>query len=150
MTLTVLTAMMLATPTFPSVVAAAVSGPAPSCSVCHQGATMRGTVTTPVGAALRERGLQAGDEASLKEALRTLAGVDSDADGVADLQELSEGADPNRAQSAEAPPLPRYGCATSPTAGALWCLLVVLRTLGRRQSRQSRGVTRRWNSAPKT
>ena len=70
----------------------------PPCGVCHvKGNTGIGTAETPFALALRERGLMAGDDHSLTSALTALEkdGVDSDGDGVIDVDELSEGTDPN-------------------------------------------------------
>lgn len=131
MILSVLTATILATPNFPAVVAAWSSGPSPDCTVCHRGAPMRGTVTTPFGAALRERGLMASDEATLTTALENLQGVDSDGDGANDRDELRDGGDPNQASTTAGPPLPQYGCSTAP-GQALWSLLILSLTLPRR------------------
>jgi hypothetical protein len=62
-----------ATPTFPGVLEDALTLSAtPSCAVCHQGATSRGTVTTSLGKALTSRGMVAGDEASLRTAIAAL------------------------------------------------------------------------------
>lgn len=62
-----------ATPSFPGVLQDALAlTTTPSCAVCHQGATSRGTVTTPLGKALASRGMVAGDEASLRTAIAAL------------------------------------------------------------------------------
>ncbi len=46
---------------------------APLCTICHQGATGAGTVTTDLGRALRSRGLVGGgNEASLRTAITAL------------------------------------------------------------------------------
>lgn len=116
-----------ATPGFPAAIQRAL-GPAqaPPCALCHAGgATGRGTVTTPVGQALRARGLQAGDESSLAAALAALERdrVDSDGDGALDVDELRAGADPNRAADL---PAVEYGCALSgPGAGGALPLLLL-------------------------
>lgn len=95
------------------------------CGLCHtNGETRSGTVTTPIGAALRQRGLRAGDTASLLAALDQLEAesVDSDSDGVIDVAELIAGSNPNVADSStgggggtpivEVPPA-RFGCGAS-------------------------------------
>jgi hypothetical protein len=51
--------VVLSTSGFPSELASATGGPAPSCSVCHVGTTMRGTVTSPFGRAMLGKGLMA-------------------------------------------------------------------------------------------
>lgn len=73
--------------------------PPQSCSLCHTGGiTGAGTVTTPFGTALRQRNLESGNVNTLITALDTLEtdGVDSDGDGVTDIDELKAGTDPNR------------------------------------------------------
>lgn len=72
--------------------------PAQSCSLCHtNGITGTGTVNTPIGKALRMRGLVSNDDASLIAALNQLAtdAVDSDGDGTTDVAELMAGTNPN-------------------------------------------------------
>jgi MYXO-CTERM domain-containing protein len=72
---------------------------APTCTLCH--ATNiggPGTVVTPFGIAMGERGLTGGGNiAGLTETLDVMAtdAVDSDGDGTSDLDELFLGADPN-------------------------------------------------------
>lgn len=75
----------------------------PRCELCHtNGITARGTVTTPFGSALLGRGLAAYDVASLNAALDTLTTemVDSDGDGVSDVEELANDTDPNKVPGA--------------------------------------------------
>jgi len=70
----------------------------PPCAICHtNGITGIGTVNTPFGTAMRMHGLVAGSDASLNTALDAMAaaGVDSDGDGVTDVDELKAGTDPN-------------------------------------------------------
>ena len=77
------------------------SPPAQSCSLCHSnGITGSGTVNTPIGKALRARGLVSNNDASLKTALDKLAtdAVDSDGDTVTDVAELMAGTNPNVAE----------------------------------------------------
>lgn len=96
----------------------------PACSLCHlNGATGRGTVTTPFGTALRTRGLVASDEASLNAALDKMAAdkVDSDGNGETDIDALKAGHDPNGA----AVPQAGYGCnASGSREGSLAAILV--------------------------
>ncbi len=131
MTLTITLALVLSTPNFPAKVAALSGGPAPACALCHQGGvTGRGTVTTPFGAALRERGLLANDEASLATAWAAMRGVDSDGDGTTDTDELTSGADPNAGATTLTP---EYGCTTTPSWPLVAMLVACLRR--RRQTK---------------
>lgn len=135
MTTALLTALVLATPNFPAEVSRLTGGPQPSCAVCHVGPTQRGTVTTPLGKALRDRGLVANDVPSLEAAVSSLGQTDSDGDGVGDLEELKAGEDPNVA-GVKAPPEPSYGCAAAPWSGlGLWAVWVVMAAHGRRGRR---------------
>lgn len=106
--------LAFATSGFPGVIESTVPTPGPvDCAVCHAGgATRRGTVTTPFGLALRARGLQPKDNASLEAALAALRteGVDSDMDGVADITELEMGTNPNAAPGQNDLPPIQYGC----------------------------------------
>jgi uncharacterized protein (TIGR03382 family) len=109
----------LATPNFPGAIRANLGAVAsPACAVCHAGGvTGRGTVTTPFGAAMRARGLVAYDETSLTAALAALTqdNVDSNGDGVADVDALKQGLDPNVGGSSG--PVPEYGCVGSVAGG---------------------------------
>lgn len=108
------------TPGFPDALAAHLGATArPSCSVCHAGgATGNGTVTTPFGAAMRARGLVAFDEGSLAQALDRMAAdqIDSNGDGVTDVEELQQGLDPNAGAAATG--APSYGCVGRVAGGA--------------------------------
>lgn len=119
----ILSSAALASGNYPGLVAQELSVDAPACSLCHDGATTFGTVTTPFGAAMLEAGLVASDEDSLVSALATLEseGTDSDGDGVGDIDELLDGTDPNGI--GDGGPGPAYGCVGStrpgrPLAGA--------------------------------
>ncbi|NUQ73084.1 MAG: hypothetical protein HUU21_05970 [Polyangiaceae bacterium] len=114
-----------ATPTFPPRIAAELGLPnPPACSLCHEGATQKGTVITPFGASMRSRGLVAYDEGSLTNALLALEGegTDSDGDGVGDIEELLQGADPNEVEGAggggDAAIVPEYGCSAGTRGGS--------------------------------
>lgn len=87
----------------------------PPCSVCHlKGNTGPGTVQTPVGIALRARGMSGHDEASLGRAVDALAsdGTDSDGDGASDVEELRAQVDPNSPgnQRLDSASDPTFGC----------------------------------------
>ena len=84
----------------------------PACTLCHNTPSGGfGTVTTPFGQSMRARGLVAQNLGSLDTALDALAAehTDSDGDGVADIDELKAGSDPNVAGGGSATP-PTYGC----------------------------------------
>jgi len=106
-----------AVPIFPEVIQTALNATeAPDCSVCHSGGrTGVGTVNTPFGTAMRARGLVKFDVPSLEAALAKMTSdkVDSNGDGVLDVEELRQGKDPNPAAGtagagAEEPVT--YGC----------------------------------------
>jgi len=69
----------------------------PPCSVCHsKGNVGSATPITPFALSLRSRGLS-GDNNSVSTSLTKLKAdnVDSDGDGVTDIDELTAGSDPN-------------------------------------------------------
>ena len=83
----------------------------PPCSLCHtNGITGRGTVTTPFGKAMLQRGLVASNESALNSALDKMVAdkVDSDLDGATDIDELKAGTNPNGDTLSVA-----YGCNAS-------------------------------------
>ncbi|CAN5365836.1 hypothetical protein BH09MYX1_BH09MYX1_10230 [soil metagenome] len=88
-----------ATSNFPSTIRAKLTlSYDPACATCHSnGITGRGTVTTPFGKSMLARGLVASDESALDGALDKMITdkVDSDLDGVTDIDELKAGTDPN-------------------------------------------------------
>jgi hypothetical protein len=86
----------------------------PPCTLCHrdfQGG--RGSVIKPFGTSMMKNGLTYQDPASVAAALGALKAnaVDSDGDGVADIDELGVGRDPDVAGNGDlCPAAPRYGC----------------------------------------
>jgi Bacterial TSP3 repeat len=84
------------------------------CAVCHiKGNVASATPITPFALSLRARGMT-GDNQSLSSALDKLKSdaVDSDGDGVTDVDELKAGTDPNSSANAsiEDNQEPGYGC----------------------------------------
>jgi hypothetical protein len=134
-----------ATPTFPGVIRQQLGGSAdPSCQVCHSGPTRIGTVTRSFGLAMRERGLQLYNEASLKSALDKMRSdaVDSDGDGTIDVEALKAGKDPNgdgkTASIGDQTPKPEYGCVGSVAPAEPGSLLSILLALGFVAARRKR------------
>ncbi len=121
-----------ASPTFPAAVQSHLSLTyTPACAICHtNGVTGTGTVNTPFGKSMRNRGLAAGNDGSVGTALDKLEAdnVDSDGDTVLDIDELVMGTNVNVKDKGAAPsaggPELAYGCgaqiaprAVDPTAG---------------------------------
>jgi hypothetical protein len=121
---------------------------APACTVCHSNNLGgSGTVTKKFGAALRARGLEAGDTGSLADALTRLEadGVDSDGDGTGDVAELRAGTDPNTGTgTGQGGDGAQGGCAAGPSAGPCALLaslaLLALRAAAGRRGRRAPGA----------
>ncbi len=132
----------------------------PQCTVCHTNNVGGiGTVTKDFGIALKARGLVLEDVASLHSAIDQLDadGVDSDGDGVTDVDELHGGTDPNVADAsggdagpvalATAPVEYGFGCSAAAGAAPFFVLAFFLAPAlvwraGRRPAPPLRGARR--------
>ena len=89
----------------------------PPCSICHlKNNTGVGTANTPFVLALRERGLDGESRTSLSDALTQLddAKIDSDGDGVSDVDELRAATDPNSTAPVSLMDVqPQWGCSVA-------------------------------------
>jgi len=129
---------------------------APACTLCHrndQGGV--GTVIRPFGRTMMTQfGLSSGNVAALRAAISgsDAAKLDSDGDGVSDIDELRMGTDPNVGvsgmESGPDVPLPQTGCAVNPSlprspASGVAALSVVIVGLSLQyRHRRSRRATR--------
>ncbi len=104
---------------------------APPCTLCHQGSTGAGTVTTDLGRALRSRGLVGGsNEQSLRRAIRALV-----AEGNPAIAPYVSGAAVPAVVSG-----PEYGCAIHAPArtNSAWALVLgVCAVLARARRRRA-------------
>jgi len=119
-----------ATATYPAEVASFVGMPCtPICTLCHASAAGGGVAGQPFAVAAKSRGLIPNDTQSLDDALTTMQddGVDSDGDGVSDVDELIAGDNPNGGTAFCAGEIPTYGCvSTVPFAPSGLALLSAL------------------------
>ena len=104
-----------ASPTYPEKLKETLGMPCtPQCIVCHRtNEGGEGTVITPFGdAMLFEGNLGPKQPDALPDALNAVeaAGIDSDGDGVGDVEELRQGNDPNNPEQAVQCSGPEYGC----------------------------------------
>ena len=117
---------LLATPDFPGVLQQQFGLPnTPRCTVCHAtDAGGSGTATRPFGVYLRSRGLQAGDDDSLRNALLADIGENHSSNGgqTTDVVALKAGDDPN----GDSGPTPAYGCSSNSAAPSVFMLLLLV------------------------
>jgi hypothetical protein len=125
---------------YPGRVADHLGGPAPACNLCHQSPAGGGPVVTAFANAMVDAGLTGGgNDSALLAALDSLDadGVDSDADGTGDVDELRAGTDPNTAdgggEPVDQPPVPAYGFGCGATATPTLAFTALLLLLRRRR-----------------
>ncbi len=148
-----------ATPNFPGAIQRQLSATAPpACRVCHvDGITGLGTVNTPFGKNMRERGLEAYDEPRLVTALAAMERdrIDSSKGrGTTDIEALRRGGDPNSTSAGSALGEPDYGCGATfarRTTGSWTALaaLAVATLSALRRGRGARGSAARRSPSPR-
>lgn len=139
-----------ASPSFPGELESQLDMPcAPACTVCHRDARGGvGTAVQPFAQAMVGAGLELKKPELIAPALEALelGAVDSDNDGVADVDELENGDNPN--QTGEGVLCVTYGCAGSvasraPADGVAWLAALTLAVLlGTRARQVSHGARR--------
>lgn len=110
------------------------------CTLCHSTAFGGGgTVTQPFGQAMMTAGLRGGEDVDgLLAALDRVEadGVDSDDDGVPDLEALAANLDPNTGEGLCGELTPVYGCLSHTSSAPLgWLAMLPLVLLVRRRAR---------------
>lgn len=125
-TLLFLASAALASSSYPAAVEGDQGMPcAPQCTLCHTtNAGGGGTVTSAFGVAMMDRGMAGGSQTNLVlAALASMGtdGVDSDGDGIVDVDELTNGDDPNGGAAFCDTLTPTYGCFNT-SAGLSWSL----------------------------
>jgi len=142
----------LASITFPPVIQSELSlAKAPECTLCHKSDVGGvGTVIRPFGRTMMTQfGLSSGNLGALRAGLSGAdsAQLDSDGDGISDIDELRMGSDPNvgasGVEAAPEVPLPQTGCALgahSPASdvAALSVVLLGLALMRRSTARATR------------
>ena len=133
----------LAQPDFPDSLQKATGAPCvPQCSVCHDSVNGGGPIDQPFGKSLGDYGGYQGRDA-IKAGVEGMKqdNVDSDGDGVGDVDELERGTDPNYAGDARLC-LPDAGCgahvAPQPPDDGIDIALAIAVILGMGLSRQRR------------
>jgi hypothetical protein len=115
-------AVALATPEFPADIQSDLMlDYTPPCTICHVGVPGPTTATTPFATAMQARGLAPYDDSSLATALQKMESdkVDSDGNGVPDIEQLEAGDDPSTGESlADSGPTTVYGCGAQLAVGA--------------------------------
>ena len=138
--------LAFASRTYPAELQSAANMPCtPQCTLCHKDMNGGiGTVTKPFGTNMIDVGhLGRANPSTVKPAVDKLkaAGTDSDGDGVPDIQELSQGDDPNVKGAGSLCGGPTYGCgARVEPAGRLdgWAAVAALATAAALVSRLRR------------